>query len=161
MTQENALTKTVLKCLVDCVNLNFVLKPNGCSLTGFSCPLLVRSTYESLLHELSYQVKVSPTISFILPEEASGRDPEVKGGCLGDVSADLWEQMLSSLSYDPDDSLLSFRPSCKRRKLSKESLGSRDAEPKKNLQSQPLGNPPSASGELNLRIPSARIFERN
>ncbi|VEL38551.1 unnamed protein product [Protopolystoma xenopodis] len=57
-------TRNSGKCLVDCVNLKIVLKPNDCRKTGFSRRLLVRSTFEYLRHAISYELKVFPTISF-------------------------------------------------------------------------------------------------
>ncbi|VEL14378.1 unnamed protein product [Protopolystoma xenopodis] len=51
-------------CLVDYINLNVVLKPNSCYTIGLSRPLLVRSAYKSLLHSLSYEMKLSPTLLF-------------------------------------------------------------------------------------------------
>ncbi|VEL12240.1 unnamed protein product [Protopolystoma xenopodis] len=48
------------ECLVICVSLNAVLNPNGDSITGI-LRHLVKSTYESLYNELSYEMAVSST----------------------------------------------------------------------------------------------------
>ncbi|VEL08571.1 unnamed protein product [Protopolystoma xenopodis] len=96
--------------------------------TGFSLGLLPGSD----LSVLSEKRRTSAQLKHILPacyrlvrpresvtwEKAEGRDSLYwrhripKEGYLGLLPVKLCEEDLNSLSYDPDDSVLSFRPSC-------------------------------------------------
>ncbi|VEL15018.1 unnamed protein product [Protopolystoma xenopodis] len=66
---QSVLAQKVGGCLVDCINLNVVLKPNGCSTTKIRQRLLVRLTYEALHHVLPYEMKVFASIAHVYVHE--------------------------------------------------------------------------------------------